>query len=306
MILLYDYSEMNRLLAVGIIELSDGAISAMRRNGVNSLQDLMIQRDLGFLTSELFGSEYLQELLSACEKIDGFNEGLKKEIVPAKIQHLDTNKSNDEGERSETLNTNRSTISDGRRRTKEGIMKDLASIANLETPTSLRKAILKLMIDHPGRAYDRKTIKNNLERKYKKTISINTDALRSNLSTLESHWFIERITSKSYYKITQYALNEFSKLSGAKNYYEESKKVELLKKKEIDDFIVSNVGREIEFRYRTERKGSDKWWRRVRVHDQDDTYLYTTDYYPAGGRMRYLKERIVEYREVESAPHDII
>ena len=87
------------------------------------------------------------------------------------------------------------------------------------------------------------------------------------------------------------------KHSSAKNYFRESKKIESLKEKELSDFIRENIGKQIKFRYKSERAGSDKWWRCVKVHDQDDVYLYTAEYYPSGGRMRYLKERIVEYKE---------
>lgn len=292
---------MNRLLAVGIIELSDGAILAMRQNGINSLQDLMIQRDLGLLTSEHFVGGYIKELLDACEKIDGFNNGLRREIIPAEVGSLNVSQKKNEplvkSNQSVNLNVNRRLIDEGRRRTRESIMKDLVSIANLEIPTSLRKAILKLMIDHSDKGFDRKTIKKILEDKYKNTISINSDAIRSNLSTLESHMFIERINNLGYFRITRYALGEFSKLSSAENYYRESKKIELLREEELSDFIKRNIGKQIKIRYKSERVGSDKWWRCVKVYDQDDAYLYTADYYPSGARMRYLKERIKEYKD---------
>lgn len=293
---------MNRLLAVGIIELSDGAISVMRRNGINCLQDLMIQRDLGFLTSEHFGGDYIEELLGVCEKIDEFNNGLRRGIIPAEVEGLNDGQEKNEplikSRQLDGLNVNKHLINEGRRRIKDSIMKDLSSIANLETPTSLRKAMLKLMIDHSDRSFDRKTIKKILEDKYKSTISINSDAIRSNLSTLESHMFIERINSLGYFRITRYALSEFSKLSSAENYFRESKKVEKLREEELSSFITRNIGKQVKIRYKSERTGSDKWWRRVKVHDQDDAYLYTADYYPSGARMRYLKERIKEYKDI--------
>lgn len=292
---------MNRLLAVGIIELSDGAILAMRQNGINSLQDLMIQRDLGLLTSEHFVGGYIKELLDACEKIDGFNNGLRREIIPAEAESSSASQEKKEllarNEQSKGPSVNRSLIDEGRRRTRESILKDLSSIANLETPTSLRKAMLKLMIDHSDRSFDRKTIKRILEDRYKSAISVNSDAIRSNLSTLESHMFIERINNLGYFRITRYALGEFSKLSSAENYYRESKKIELLREEELSDFIKRNIDKQIKIRYKSERVGSDKWWRCVKVHDQDDAYLYTADYYPSGARMRYLKERIKEYKD---------
>ncbi len=191
-------------------------------------------------------------------------------------------------------------IDDGRRRSHHSIMRDLESISNLEIPTSLRKAILKLMIDHPNKGYDRKTIKRLLERQYKTAISINSDAIRSTLSSLESHMFIKRIGS-GYYRITKYAMKEFSKCQNSENYFEENKSIELTKEKELNSFIKENIGKMIEFRYKTERAKSDKWWRRVKVYDQDDEYLYTTESYHSGRRIRYLKEKIVEYRKVDTA-----
>ena len=132
-------------------------------------------------------------------------------------------------------------IDDGRRRSHQSIMRDLESISNLEIPTSLRKAILKLMINHPNKGYDRKTIKRLLERQYKTTISINSDAMRSNLSSLESHMLIKRIGS-GYYMITKYAMNEFSKCQNSENYFEESKSIGLTEEKELSSFIKENIG----------------------------------------------------------------
>ena len=263
----------------------------------------MIQRDLGLLTSEHLGGDYIKELLDVCEKIDGFNNGLRREIIPAEGESFYASREKNEplikSEQSDGLNVNRQSIDDGRKRTRESIMKDLVSIANLEIPTSLRKAMLKLMIDHSGKGFDRKTIKKILEDRYKGTISINSDAIRSNLSTLESHMFIERINSLGYFKITRYALGEFSKLSSAENYFRESKKVEKLREEELSSFITRNIGKQVKIRYKSERAGSDKWWRCVKVHDQDDAYLYTADYYPSGARMRYLKEKIKEYKDID-------
>ena len=295
---------MNRILAVGIIDLSDNAINVMQENGIDSLQELIIQRDLGFVNSGRFDEEILRELLSVCQKIDEFNNGLRKKIAPIKMRRSGVsqkgNESSIKNRQSNGLAADKRPVDEGRRRTREGIVRDLASISNLETPTSLRKAILKLMIDCPNKGFDRKTIKETLERRYKNTISINSDAIRSTLSSLESHMFIMRTNNPGYYRITKYALNEFSKCSNANNYFEETEKVEYLKEKELDDFIHNNIKQEIEFRYKSERARSDKWWRRVKVYDQDDRYLYVADFYPSGGRVRYLKERIIEYRRVDN------
>ena len=294
---------MKRLLAVGIISLSDKAISALRKNSINSLQELMIRRDLDFLTSEHFDDDVLQELLMACEKVDDFNEGLKREIVPNQAGDIIGNQevNNVLGEPApETKIVDRGLFSEGRRRFHQNMLRDLMSIANLEIPTSLRKAILKLMIDYSNKEFDRKRIKKILEEKYKSTISINSDAIRSILSSLESHMFIKRTNNPGHYKITKYTLDEFSKCAGAKNYFYENAKIKLSKEKELNDFIKNNIGQEIELRYKSERARSDKWWRRVRVYDQDDVYLYVADYYSSGGRVRYLKERIIEYRKIKN------
>jgi Fe2+ or Zn2+ uptake regulation protein len=293
---------MNRVVCASIIAMPERAIDAMNEHNILSLRELMAWRDRGFLTLEDFNEEILKDLQDVCGEIDKFNDKLKERIIPNKTDCVDVERKENDNQREVDLAPNAfrsgELVSDGRRRAREAILRDLDSILNLETPTSLRKAILKLMIDHPDKEFDRKTIKKLLERKYKGMISLNSDAIRSTLSSLESHAFIERTNNSSCYKITKYALGDFSKRTSAGNYFEESKKIESLKEAELSDFIQNNIGQEVEIRYKSERARSDKWWRRVGVHDQDDKYLYTTDCYPSGGRIRYLKERIVEYRAI--------
>jgi len=71
--------------------------------------------------------------------------------------------------------------------------------------------------------------------------------------------------------------------------------LDLEKKMELGKFINRNLGKQIEIRYKTQRVNSDKRWRAVTVKGQDARYLYTD--HPAGYCIKYLKERIVEYRD---------
>ena len=65
----------------------------------------------------------------------------------------------------------------------------------------------------------------------------------------------------------------------------------------LGTFINANIGKNIEIRYKTKRVKSDKRWRVISVRGQDARYIYTNDLNSYGYRIKYLKERVVEYRE---------
>ena len=267
---------MNRVLAVGIIDLSDDVIEVMLENGINSLRELMVQRDMGFINSERFYREVLRELLSACQKI----VSQKRQVKP-------------------THAGNSTVYDDGRRHIYESIKKDLISVGNHERPTSIRKAVLKLLSESPYKGFDRKTIKNILERRYGKWMSVNTDTLRSTLSSLKSHGFIIEMNELGLYRFNKSLLELDSRKPGSKNSGSNEFATVLAKMENLRCFIDRNVGREIEFRYKTARSGSEKRWRRTVVRGQNDWYMYTDDCYPSGRGVQYVKEKIIEYREVK-------
>lgn len=70
--------------------------------------------------------------------------------------------------------------------------------------------------------------------------------------------------------------------------------------KELQQFIKEHYAKQIEIRYKTNRIKSDKRWRRVVVAGQNEDLLFTNDVRPSGGRVAYVKEKIVEFREVDS------
>ena len=70
--------------------------------------------------------------------------------------------------------------------------------------------------------------------------------------------------------------------------------------KELQQFIKEHYAKQIEIRYKTNRIKSDKRWRRVVVAGQNEALLFTNDVRPSGGRVAYVKEKIVEFREVDS------
>ncbi|MBQ3440717.1 hypothetical protein IJG27_00150 [Candidatus Saccharibacteria bacterium] len=223
--------------------------------------------------------------MKACEEIEKFNGALNKSFVSTVMRKMV-----DGRERSNNFTDKKHTSYDA-------IKNDLISVINMESPTSLRKAILEIFNSNSRKMFDRKTIKKILERKYHGTISTNSDSIRSMLSSLMSNGFIKRATfSDEHYYMRD---SEFDKIRNSmgcncvtdkKNSVAEEKKLEL--------FLSKHIGKEIEFRYKTERLNSDRRWRRVRVYDWDDKYLSTTDYYLSGRRIKYLKKRIVEYREL--------
>jgi Fe2+ or Zn2+ uptake regulation protein len=239
---------MSKILAVGIVELSDKAIMALKWNGINSLQELMMQYDLGLLNEKLYGTECFQELQNACKKIDRFYECLNRELI----------------------------IQTG---------KMIKSDPALNRPTSLKSAIIELLDNSPNEVFDRKTMQKILRRRYGSTISTNTDTIRSTLSSLVCHGIIKRIDSDHYTSIhATYACNQAAS--------------KFVKNEALDVFLFNHMGKEIEFRYKTERPRSENKWRHVTIQGQDIKCFTTTERFPSGRPVRYLKERVVEYREV--------
>ncbi|MBQ6461174.1 hypothetical protein IJJ36_01930 [Candidatus Saccharibacteria bacterium] len=276
---------MSDILAVSILELSPNSRRALERNGVDTLSELMAHRGFGFLTPENYDSESLRELIKVCDEIDKFYKRLNERIVSLdKIEHKGSKQEKDYS------------FDEGRHRAFESIKKDLISVMNLEQPTSLRKAILTVFAGSADGVFDRKMIKTLVERKCRRAVSTNTDAIRSALSSLVSHGFLKRVGGG----YTRGAIfNKIIKESGFLERREGLNRFEVLEVEKLKHFLDSHIGKEIEFRYKTERAGSDKKWRRVRVYDHDDTYLMTTGSYLSGRRINYLKEKIVEYREVD-------
>lgn len=70
--------------------------------------------------------------------------------------------------------------------------------------------------------------------------------------------------------------------------------------KDLQQFIKEHYAKQIEIRYKTNRIKSDKRWRRVVVAGQNEDLLFTNDVRPSGGRVAYVKEKIVEFREADS------
>lgn len=276
---------MSDILAVSILELSPNSRRALQRNGVDTLSELMAHRGFGLLTPENYDSESLRELIKVCDEIDKFYKRLNERIVSLDIiEHKGSKQEKDYS------------FDEGRHRAFESIKKDLISVMNLEQPTSLRKAILTVFAGSADGVFDRKMIKTLVEKKCRRAVSTNTDAIRSALSSLVSHGFLKRVGDG-------YARGAiFNKIIMESEFREEQEKMKCFDALEADDlrqFLDDHIGKEIEFRYKTERAGSDRKWRRVRVYDQDDVYLMTTGSYLSGRRINYFKDKIVEYREVK-------
>lgn len=303
---------MSEIVAVGIVSLSSSAIRALYENGISTLNELMVQRDLGLLTSENYDSVCLSELLDACEKIERFNESLNRDVIPDDVKKAveRTKKEAFSAERKRhavlsrkeivpTHTENDNTSVNGKQSIFEGIKKDLEAIVNGERLTSVRKAILKIFCASDSQTFDRKTIKKMAEKNYYGPIPINSDTIRSTLSSLKSHGFVKRvIIADSVCYMRGEAFNEVLNTISNKKILSGDQKLSYVWKSELDAFLDRHIGKEIEFRYKTERPRSEKRWRRERVYDYNDKYLLVTGCYLSGLRIQYLKERIVEYREV--------
>ena len=148
----------------------------------------------------------------------------------------------------------------------------------------LREAIPKVIKAMKG-PFNHKTVREALRKKYGNRVSTNKSSIKTKFSELLSEGRIKRIETGDYI----YCSNP----DGAT--------ININNKVDLDSFIRSHIGKEIEFRYKSNRSYSEKRWRRETVWMHDDKYLYIEKKYKSGQHVIYLKERIVEYREPNGA-----
>lgn len=250
---------MKKIVSVCIIDFSDRTINALKRNSINTLHELLTQRDLGLLSPMEYDGECLRELHDVCNKIDSFKASLKKSLFP---------------------NDSRSFLDDKKR-------EFISPLRKKQSKTGLKDAVMELFNKVPTREFNNLEIQEILKKVFLDDYSEDLFTIGSVLAELANEKKIESLGSTGYYKLVKDSYN------GTEVIYSFDKMAKLRL------FLDEQNGKEIEFRYKTERSRSDKRWRRARIYSQDDRCLYTTDCYPSGRRIYYLKERIVEYRAVK-------
>lgn len=247
---------MKRVLAASVISLSDEAIDALKKDGINSLQELITRRDSGLLILERFDEESFEELRNACKGIDDYNNSLKKNIfIGNKIsQPPDVNK------------------------------KRYIYTQDGYSLIRLKDAVLELFKRVPSRKMNVTDVENILNQVFGKDLTEDYTTIGATLVELLKDGQIEKVDDNGRYRLIRKEPEEeviypFDKIA------------------KLNAFLSENIGKEIEFRYKTSRPRSEKKWRRIKLYGQDDGYFYDTECYPSGRRIQYRKNKVIEYRK---------
>ena len=155
------------------------------------------------------------------------------------------------------------------------------SITPAEPYVTLKEAILKTLETIHGE-FDFKEIREKIRKRYKGKITAKMNSIKPYLSQFVKEGILERTKSGKYIKTSDKPiLRTFSQA-------------------DLDNFLQSNIGKEIEFRYKSERPNSDKRWRKEEVLRYDGYYLYVKRQYPSGHRVYYQKQRIIDFKKAEN------
>ncbi len=146
---------------------------------------------------------------------------------------------------------------------------------------SLKEAIPEVLRTITG-PFDFKIIRDRLKRRYGNRVSTKKSSIKTKLNELLREGTIKRTETGNYIRSS------------------ESSNACPINTSTLNRFLEEHIGKEIEFRYKSERSRSDKRWRRETVWMYDDKYLYISKQYLSGRHIIFRKERIVEFREVNN------
>lgn len=259
---------MSKIVGVCILKLSDETISALKKNGINSLQELMLKRDLGLLSLDKYSNNCLEELADVCERLDDFHDSLNEDFYSANFASSIEEKRNSEAPIAFGTTSHQ--------RIKLG--------TDVGRPRTVKQAVLDIMEKSPNTDFDIKAIRAIIKRRYKGAVSYKTNTIKSTLSSLTSSGLIVRSEDLDHYRI---------KADGARR----ERHNPSIKRWQLDDYLPKHLNKTIEFRYKTDRPGSDRRWRRTKICGYNDKYVFTNEYYPSERSVLYMKDRIVEVRE---------
>lgn len=119
-------------------------------------------------------------------------------------------------------------------------------------------------------------------KRFEGAVSMNPSSIKSTLSRLADKHLIVRVANGVY-----------RRKENLKDYESPTTFAEQVR---MAKFIDERRGGTINMRYKSKRVNSDKRWRTIPVREQDSRYIYTGEYSPNGYEIKYVKDRIVEYK----------
>lgn len=127
-----------------------------------------------------------------------------------------------------------------------------------------------------------------LENKYKDAVSTNVYSIRSTLNRLADKKLIERVGGLGTGCYVRKEGNEVNSIAEA---------TDLRSRATLGSFVNANIGKLIEIRYDSKNIRNTQYWRVISVKGQNARYIYTNQVNKYGHQIKYLKEKVLEYRE---------
>ena len=169
---------------------------------------------------------------------------------------------------------------------------------------SLREAMLKVFELAHDKPFDCKTMRDKLLLRFGKRVSAKKASVKCALNELVRKGIIERTSSGDYVmrrgKRGNELENEHKTIQADTSKCNNESRCEnsFLESEALNAFLEKHIGKEFEFRYKSNRTNSDKRWRREKLWAFDDNYFYVERIYSSNRHVMYRKDRVVDCREV--------
>ena len=144
---------------------------------------------------------------------------------------------------------------------------------------------------------DSTAVKKLLEEKYGDAVSMNESTIKATLSRLANERDISRVGINT---------GCFARSSDLSEVDVEDRLKRIKAKYQLGLFLRDNIGKTIEIRYKTDKKNSDQRWRRIEVSGQSGRYIFTKNMYNSSAVIKYVKERVVDFRAVNNDDQETI
>ncbi len=262
-----------------ILGISPQACTALRKCGISTVQDLLIAIDTSIMNKN--EEQRIVPNVSMKEAIlSVMQERANRLFDYKKVQEAILQKYG--GAVSTNPNSIKTIMS---RMAKKGRIHKISDvhfayieIQKNDQTINLHDAILSVLKESNGKPFTYKKVRDWLREKYNGKVSTATSSIKMKLKLLIEEGYLERTDTNDYVLPRDKIINSTQET--------------------LDSFLESHIGKEIEFRYKSKRAQSDKRWRREKVWAQDKKYMYVDQQYLSGHHIMYLKDRIVEFREV--------
>lgn len=167
----------------------------------------------------------------------------------------------------------------------------IAKKAKKNYAVALDDAIVNIINSAPNEVFDFTRVKESLIEKYGDDVSVNDNSIRLRLSQLTKANLIQRVGNNTG------CYTAADSLPGGPSRDDDPSTI--IAKRSLNTFVNAHIGSSIQIRYQSKRQNSAKRWRTISIRGQDARYIYTNDLNNYGYRVKYVKEHVVEYRDID-------